>query len=67
MALLLLDLVGGQLGVRAYNRGVRRSAVSQVAAGAVIVAVAGGVGMVIGSHLPVPALHQARPYAGAAN
>jgi hypothetical protein len=64
VALLILDFAGGQLGVRAYNRGVRRSAVTQVAAGAMIVAVAGGIGA-IGSRLPVPAAQSASPYPGA--
>jgi hypothetical protein len=52
--LILLDLVGGQLAARAYNRGARPSPVRQLLTGAAFVAVAGVVSNYVGPRLPEP-------------
>jgi hypothetical protein len=52
--ILVLDAGGGQLAVRAHNRGVRVSPLRQMAIGAVLVTLAGAVGAFMGPRTPAP-------------
>ena len=62
LTILLIDLCGGQVAVRGYNRvfrrdapaGARVSPVRQLALGALFVALAGSLGALIGPHMPAP-------------
>jgi hypothetical protein len=51
---LLADLVGSQFAVRVHNRGIRRSAASQLGIGAALVAVAIALGAIVGPRIPQP-------------
>jgi hypothetical protein len=53
-ALLLLDFIGGQFAVRAYNRGARPSPFRQLITGAAFVAAAGTLGAVVGPRVDQP-------------
>ena len=53
-ALLALDLIGGQLAVRAHNRGVRRSPWRQLAVGAAYLAGALALASAIAPHVRLP-------------
>lgn len=52
--ILAIDLLGGQLSVRAHNRGVRASPLRQLMTGACFLALAGAVGSVAGPRIPEP-------------
>lgn len=52
--LLVFDLIGGQLAVRAHNRGQRPSRFSQLMVGAAFVAAAGTIGTLLSSRIPEP-------------
>jgi hypothetical protein len=54
VALLVCDLAGSQVAVRAYNRGVSVSPLRQLITGAMFVAMAGAVGAVVGPRVPEP-------------
>lgn len=53
-SLLAFDLIGGQLALRAYNRGQRPSRLSQLIVGALFVAAAGGIGSFVGPRVAEP-------------
>jgi|GEM_PF-4550381 len=52
--LLTFDLIGGQLAVRAYNRGHRPSRFTQLIVGALFVVAAGGIGNYVGPRVAEP-------------
>lgn len=52
--IFFLELSGGQIAVRAWNRGVRVAPLRQVATGVVFVALAGAIGALLGPHIPAP-------------
>lgn len=54
LTLVLLDLVVSQWTVRETRRGVRATVARQIRAGALMVAVAGGVGWTVGPRVPEP-------------
>ena len=56
MVILLpvLDAIGGQLAVRAHNRGVRRSTVQQLAIGAALIAIAATAAAQLGPRIQPP-------------
>lgn len=58
--ILFLDLSGGQMAVRAHNRGVRTSPLRQMAIGIVLVALAGTIASFVGPRIPVPKRHPER-------
>lgn len=60
--LMLCDVIGAQLAVREYNRGVRRGAGFQIAVGAAFVSLAMALASVIGPRVPEPD-RDSKPYA----
>jgi Putative prokaryotic signal transducing protein len=52
--LVAADFIGGQRAVRAYNRGARPGVVRELGAGVLLVALAIGAGVLVGTHLPPP-------------
>lgn len=59
--IVMLDLVGGQVALRAWNRGVGASPPYQLILGAVYFAVAATAGTLLGSQLPEPKQRQYGP------
>jgi hypothetical protein len=49
---ILYDLIGAQLAVRSFNRGVRRSRAFQIGSGLLAIATAGSVAFVLGTRAP---------------
>lgn len=58
--ILFLDLSGGQMAVRAHNRGARVSPLRQMAIGIVLVALAGTIASFVGPRIPIPKRHPER-------